>query len=136
LAMPLLALVLVSLPVLVSHVQSAVHESMNSPFIQAARGHGIPPRRLWLSYALPGAANVLISMFGYSIGGLLSSSLLIEVIMAWPGLGPLMLEAIFARDVHVVIGAALLSALFLVTGNLIADVLLYALDPRIRWGTS
>jgi peptide/nickel transport system permease protein len=61
-----------------------------------------------------------------------SSSLLIEVIMGWPGMGSLLLESIFSRDVHVVIAATLVSALFLITGNLIADLLLYATDPRIR----
>jgi peptide/nickel transport system permease protein len=133
LALPVLSLVLVSLPVLTRHVQAAVRESMTSPFIQAARGHGIPSGRLWLGYMLPATAHALAPLFGYSIGGLLSSSLLIEVIMGWPGLGPLLLEAIFARDIYVVIGATLLSALFLVAGNLIAEVLQCALDPRLRW---
>ena len=132
LMLPVLALVLGSLPVLVRHVQAAVQESLASSFVQAARAHGIPRRRLWYAYTLPGAANPLISMFGYSIGGLLSTSLLVEVIMGWPGLGPLLLDAVFSRDVHVVIGATVLSALFLITGNLIADILLYAADPRIR----
>ena len=132
LVLPVLALVLISLPLLVRHVQAAVQESLASPFLQAARAHGIPRRRLWLAYTLPVAANPLISLFGYSIGGLLSASLLVEVIMGWPGLGPLLLEAIFSRDIYVVIGTTLLSALFLVTGNLIADLLLYAVDPRIR----
>ncbi|MBV8906157.1 MAG: ABC transporter permease [Acidobacteriia bacterium] len=132
LALPVLALVLVGLPVLVRHVQAAVRELMDAPFVQAARGHGVPRRRLWMVYTLPAAANPIISLFGYSIGGLLSSSLLIEVIMGWPGLGPMLLEAIFSRDIHVVIGATLASALFLIAGNLIADLLLYAADPRIR----
>jgi peptide/nickel transport system permease protein len=133
LVLPVLALVLVSLPVLVRHVHAAIRESIAAPFVQAARAHGIPRGRLWLAYKLPAAANPLVSLFGYSIGGLLSSSLLVEVIMGWPGLGPLLLEAIFSRDVHVVIGATMLSALFLIAGNLIADLLLYAIDPRIRW---
>ena len=63
---------------------------------------------------------------------LLSVSLLIEVVMGWPGIGPLLLEAILARDLFVVIGAVMLSTLFLIGGNLLADVLLYAFDPRIR----
>jgi peptide/nickel transport system permease protein len=133
LVLPVLALVLASLPVLVRHVDAAMRDSMDAPFIQAARAHGIPRSRVWLAYTLPAAANPLISLFGYSLGGLLSSSLLVEVIMGWPGLGPLLLEAIFSRDVHVVIGATMMSALFLVVGNFLADLLLYAVDPRIRW---
>ena len=59
-------------------------------------------------------------------------SLLVEVIMSWPGLGPFFLEAIMARDVYVVIGVVLLSTSFLVVGTLLADALLLAADPRIR----
>jgi peptide/nickel transport system permease protein len=52
--------------------------------------------------------------------------------MSWPGLGPLLLEAVLARDIYVVIGAVLFSTLLLVFGTLLADVLLFAADPRIR----
>ena len=67
-----------------------------------------------------------------SLGTLLSGSLIIEVVMSWPGLGPFLLEAILARDLYVVIGGVLLSTVFLVGGNLAADLLLYWADPRIR----
>ena len=100
--------------------------------MRAALGHGIGRRRLLFRFALPAAANPLITLFGLSLGGLLSGSLLIEVIRSWPGLGPLMLEAILARDLHVVVGVILLSGLLLIAGNLLADLLLYLTDPRIR----
>jgi peptide/nickel transport system permease protein len=74
----------------------------------------------------------LIALFGFSLGTLLSGSLLVEVVMSWPGLGPFLLEAILARDLYVVIGGVLLSTLFLVSGNFVADILLYWVDPRIR----
>jgi peptide/nickel transport system permease protein len=63
---------------------------------------------------------------------LLSVSLIVEVIMQWPGLGPLFLESIYSRDLFVVVDVVLLSTLFMVVGNLIADLLLYWNDPRIR----
>ena len=78
------------------------------------------------------AANPLISLFGFSVGSLLSASLLVEVILSWPGMGPFLLEAILARDVYVVIAAVLVSTVFLLFGNLVADLMLYAVDPRIR----
>jgi len=130
--LPLLALVLTALPLLVRHVRAAIADVLHAPFLLAARGHGIPRHRLLYRYALPAAANPLISLFGFSIGALLSGSLLVEVVMSWPGLGPLLVEAILSRDVYVVIGGVLLSTLFLVIGNLIADLLLYWADPRIR----
>jgi peptide/nickel transport system permease protein len=131
-ALPVAALVLSSLPILVRHVRAAVAEVLGAPFLRAAEGHGIPQRRLLYRYALRAAANPLISLFGFSIGALLSGSLLVEVVMSWPGLGPLLLEAILARDLYVVIGGVLLSTIFLVSGNFLADMLLYWADPRIR----
>jgi peptide/nickel transport system permease protein len=76
--------------------------------------------------------NPLVSLFGVSLGTLLSASLLIEVVMGWPGLGPLFLDAILARDFALVLAVVMLSTTFLIAGNLAADLLLYRLDPRIR----
>ncbi|MFQ5776706.1 MAG: ABC transporter permease [Terriglobia bacterium] len=132
LLLPLLALVLSTLPVLVRHTRAGVVEVLASPFVQAARGHGLPRGRLLFRHVLPAAANPLISLFGFSVASLLSASLLIEVIMSWPGLGPLLLEAILARDLYVIIGAVMFSTVLLLLGNLLADLLLYVNDPRIR----
>ena len=130
--LPVTALVLSTLPLLFRHVRAAIADILDAPFLLAALWHGIPKRTLLYRYALPAAANPLISLFGFSIGMLLSGSLLIEVVMSWPGLGPLLLEAILARDLYVVIGGILFSTFFLVGGNLFADLLLYWADPRIR----
>ena len=131
-ALPVIALVLAALPMLVRHVRAAVAEALEAPYLRAAVAHGLRHRTLLFRYALRAAANPLISLFGFSVGALLSGSLLVEVIMSWPGLGPLLLEAILARDLYVVIGGVLFSMVFLVGGNLFADVLLYWSDPRIR----
>ena len=117
---------------LVRHVRSAALEVLNSPFIRAARGHGISPGRILFRHVLPASANPLISLFGVSFGALLSGSLLIEVIMSWPGVGPMLLEAVLERDMYIVVAAIMFSTLFLATGNLMADGLLYMVDPRIR----
>jgi peptide/nickel transport system permease protein len=130
--LPVTALVLTSLPLLIRHVRAAIAEVLGAPFLRAAEGHGIPRSTLLYRYALRAAANPLISLFGFSIGALLSGSLLVEVVMSWPGLGPLLVEAILARDLYVVIGGVLFSTAFLVTGNFLADLLLYWADPRIR----
>ncbi len=120
------------LPVLIRHVRAAVAEAMGAPFAMAARAHGIAGRRLLVRHILPAALNPLISLFGFSLGTLLSASLLVEVIVGWPGLGPLFLDAIFARDYALVLGVVLVSTTFLIAGNLVADLLLYRADPRIR----
>ena len=79
-------------------------EVLQAPFIRAARAHGIGEYRMLLRYAMPVAANPLISLFGFSVATMLSASLLVEVILSWPGIGPLLLEAILAKDVYVVLG--------------------------------
>ena len=131
-ALPVTALVLGTVPLLVRHVRSAIAEVLGSGFLRTAQAHGIPRRTILYRYALAAAAHPLISLFGFSIGGLLSGSLIVEVVMSWPGLGPLLLEAILARDLYLVIGGVMLSTIFLVAGNFIADLLLYWADPRIR----
>jgi peptide/nickel transport system permease protein len=130
--LPVLVLVLGTFPIFLRHVRAGMIEALAQPFVQSARGHGISRRTILYRYALAAAANPLISLLGLSIATLLSGSLLVEVIMSWPGLGPLLLEAILGRDIYVVIGAVMLSTVFLVSGNFLADVLLYAVDPRIR----
>ncbi|HEV7217654.1 MAG TPA: ABC transporter permease [Terriglobales bacterium] len=129
---PATILVLASLPILVRHVRASMVEVLKAPFIQAARGHGIGRVRLLFRHALPAAANPLISLFGLSVAGLLSGSLLVEVIIGWPGLGPLLLEASISRDVYVVVGAVMASTLFMILGSFLADVMLVAFDPRLR----
>ena len=130
--LPVAALVIGSLAIILRHVRASVREVLESSYMRAAEGHGLPRFKLLFGYALPAAANPLISLFGLSVAMLLSVSLLIEVVMSWPGMGPLLLEAILARDLFVVIGAVMLSTVFLIAGNLLGDVLLYAFDPRIR----
>ena len=136
LALPVSALVLTTLPILVLHVRTAIADVLGAPFLRAAVAHGIPRRKLLYRYALRAAAHPLISLFGFSVGTLLSGSLLVEIVMSWPGLGPLLLETILARDLYVVIAGVLFSMIFLVMGNLFADVLLYWADPRIRSAAS
>src|SRR5205807_2131523 len=131
-ALPVAALVLGSLPTLLRHTRASIVEVLDSSFMRAAHGHGLSAKSSLFRHALPAAANPLISLFGLSVAALLSVSLLVEVIVGWPGIGPLLIEAILLRDLCVVIAAVVFSTMFLVIGNLLADILLYAFDPRIR----
>lgn len=132
LALPTATLVLGMMPALARHVRASVREALDAPFALTARAQGIPRRRLLFRHVLPAALNPLISLFGVSLGTLLSASLLIEVVMGWPGLGPLFLEAVMARDFALALAVVMLSSAFLVGGNLLADLALYRADPRIR----
>jgi peptide/nickel transport system permease protein len=130
--LPVTGLMLIELPTLARHVRASLIEVLQAPFIQAARATGISERRLLVRHALRAAANPLIALFGLSVAGLLSASLVIEAIMSWPGLGLLLLEAVGARDLHLVVAAVTCSTILLISGNLLADALLYLADPRVR----
>lgn len=132
--LPMLILTLAESAIIMRHVRAGVLEVLGAPFVQAARSFGIGRIRLLFRHVLPVAASPAISLLGFSLAGLVSGSLLVEVICGWPGLGPLILDATVSRDFYLVIGGIMLSALFMVGGNLIADVMLLACDPRIRTG--
>lgn len=132
LAAPVLVLLAGMTPVMVRHVRAAVVEVLDSPFALNARAMGIPSRRLLFRHLLPAAMNPLISLFGVFIGRMFSATALVEVVMGWPGLGPLFLDAIMARDFAIVLAVVMLSTLCVIAGNLVADLLLYRADPRIR----
>jgi len=136
LALPVVILVLCESAVIVRHVRASVLDVLSSTYVEAARGLGLSPTRILFRHVLPVAANPAISLFGFSLAGLLSGSLLVEVICGWPGLGPLVLDATLSRDLYLVIGGIMFSALFMLAGNFIADVLLMASDPRIRTGAA
>jgi peptide/nickel transport system permease protein len=129
--LPVLMLVLGGIAVVLRHVRASVLEVLDAPFVRAARGLGLSRQRILFRHVLPVAANPALSLLGFSVAGLLSGSLLVEVLTGWPGLGPLILEAALSRDLFLLTGAILFSAVFLVIGNFIADLLLLASDPRI-----
>jgi ABC-type dipeptide/oligopeptide/nickel transport system permease component len=132
LAVPGAALMLAALPAVFLHTRAALAEALNAPFIQFARANGIRGWRLLMRHALPAAANPLVTLMGLSAGTLLSAGLAVEAVAGWPGLGQLLLRSILQRDSVVVTGAVMLSAMVLLAGNLLADVLLYASNPRMR----
>jgi peptide/nickel transport system permease protein len=132
LALPVLILVLCEMAIIVRHVRASVLEVLGATYVQAARGLGVSQGRLLFRHVLPVAANPAISLLGFSLAGLLSGSLIVEVVCGWPGLGPLILEATLSRDLYLVIGGIMFSALFMIGGNLVADIMLMAVDPRIR----
>ena len=76
--------------------------------------------------------ELLLTIFGYSLAGLLSGAFIVENIMAWPGLGRLTIEALFAKDFQLVVATVVMATGLLVAGNFIADILLAWSDPRIR----
>jgi peptide/nickel transport system permease protein len=130
--LPIAVLVAGGFPTVFRHSRASVAEAERAPFVRAARAHGISGFRLWLVYIIPAAAPPLLSLLGLWIGGLIGGSLVVETIFGRPGLGPLFLDAVSSRDLDIVTAVMLLSAAFLIFGNLTADLLIGMLDPRVR----
>lgn len=101
-------------------------------YVTTARAKGLDERTVVVKHALRNALNPMITLFGFTLGSLLSGSLVAETIFSWPGLGTVTLEALQTEDQYLVLGAVMMASTVLVLGNLVADVLLAVADPRIR----
>lgn len=101
-------------------------------FVRTAVAKGLPDRVVLYRHAFRAALNPLISVFGSSIGALVSGSVIVETVLGWPGLGQLSVIAVRSRDVPLLMGVVLVSAAAVLAGNLLADILLRLHDPRLR----
>jgi len=131
-SLPAFVLAIGSLAGLVRLVRSAMIESLQSEYVMFARAKGLPEREVIFKHALKNAMNPFITLLGFEIASLLSGAALIEIIVNWPGMGMLMLDAVLAQDLYLVMGGLYIGAVMLIVGNLIADILLAKLDPRVR----
>ncbi|MCC6758303.1 MAG: ABC transporter permease [Candidatus Omnitrophica bacterium] len=132
-AIPATALSISSIGALQRIMRGNMLEVLGQQYILTARAKGLPENRVIYSHALRNAINPLVTILGYEFAGLLSGAALLEIICSWPGLGALMLTAVQSKDIYLVMASFLLSGFLLIIGNLLADVLLARLDPRIRY---
>ena len=132
LALPALALALPLAATLERLQSQAMAEAIEQPFTLAALARGVPRGRVVWRHALRASLTPVTSVYGYVFGALLSGSLIVEVVTAWPGLGRLMYEAIRARDLYLVAGCAAAGSVFLAVGSLASDLALAWADPRVR----
>jgi peptide/nickel transport system permease protein len=102
-------------------------------YVTTARAKGLSEGVVVFKHAVRNAINPLITLFGYTLGALVSGSLVAEIIFAWPGLGRITFDAILTQDQYVVLGGVLMASMMLIAGNLIADLLLAVADPRIAY---
>jgi peptide/nickel transport system permease protein len=132
LILPALVLATVPLAGRMRQMRGNLLEVLRADFVTTARAKGLPERTVVLKHATRNAINPLITLFGYTLGALVSGSFLVEVVMSWPGLGRITIEALMARDLYLIMGSVMMASTVLVLGNLVADILLAASDPRIK----
>ena len=107
-------------------------EELRQRYITTARAKGLPENKVIYKHALRNAVNPLITIFGYEFSALLSGAALTEIITGYPGLGSVMLDAVRAQDQFLIMGNLLMSGVLLISGNLLADILLATCDPRVK----
>jgi peptide/nickel transport system permease protein len=132
LLLPTLALSITGFAGLQRITRGSVLDVLRQDYILAARARGLPEWRIIGCHALRNAVNPLITILGFEFASLLSGSFIAEYFFNWPGLGKLILEAVQSFDINVVMASLLLGALMLILGNLLADLLLQFVDPRIQ----
>jgi peptide/nickel transport system permease protein len=113
-------------------LRSTMLDYLRAEFVTTARAKGVPEGRVLFFHVLRNAINPLITSFGFAFAGLLSGAVIVENVMNYPGLGRLILESFLRHDEYVVLAAVLMGCVMLMVGNLLADLLLAASDPRIR----
>ena len=105
---------------------------LREDYIRTARAKGLPENVVFYKHALRNAINPLVTILGYEFSAIFAGSALIEMVLAYPGLGYLTLEAARKLDVNVVLANLLLGSMMLVLGNMLADLLLLKVDPRLK----
>lgn len=132
LALPALTLGLTTAGATVRFVRNRMLEILDEPYIRTARAKGLSERRVIWLHALRNALGPVIQLFGLSIPFVLNGSLIVEVVFSWPGLGRTTFQAILARDYPLILASTAFTGALVVIGNLVADALHAAADPRVR----
>ncbi len=130
--LPTLALSITSFAGLQRLMRGQLLDVLRQDYIQTARAKGLPENRVIYIHALRNAVNPLITLLGFEFASLLGGAFIAETFFNWPGLGKLVLQAVQQQDLYLVMASLMMGAIMLIVGNLLADLLLKAVDPRIK----
>jgi peptide/nickel transport system permease protein len=133
LVLPSFALGIASAAGVARYMRSSMLETISQDYIRTARAKGLSERRVILGHALRNALLPIISLLGLYLPLLFGGAVVIEVVFAWPGMGRVLYNSVAARDYPVVMAASFLFGVLVLFGNLLADLLYAAVDPRIRY---
>lgn len=130
--LPTIALSITSFAGLQRLTRGQLLDVLRQDYIQTARAKGLPENKVIYVHALRNAINPLITLLGFEFASLLGGSFIAEFFFNWPGLGRLTLQAVQAQDKYLVMASLMMGATMLIIGNLLADLLLKAVDPKIK----
>jgi peptide/nickel transport system permease protein len=130
--LPTIALSITGFAGLQRIMRGELMDVLRQDYIQTARAKGLSESRVIYVHALRNAVNPLITLLGFEFASLLSGAFITEFFFNWPGLGRLILQAVQSQDLYLTMASLMMGAVMLIVGNLIADLLLKAVDPRIN----
>jgi peptide/nickel transport system permease protein len=134
LIMPSLVLALVNVAVWSRYMRTATLDVINQDFVRTARAKGLTSRRVLLKHVIGNALLPMITLAGLQLPTILGGALVTETVFTWPGMGRLFLDSLGYQDYPVIMGLLMFSAVLVLIGNLLADLLVAFVDPRIRLG--
>lgn len=132
LIMPAMVLALVHIAIWSRFMRSATLDAMSQEFVKTARAKGVRERRVIMKHVVGNALLPMITLAGVQLPSLLTGALVTETIFTWPGMGRLFLDSLSNSDYPVVMGLLMFSAILTIVGNLVADIVVALVDPRIR----
>jgi len=133
LLLPAIALGTIPMAIIARTTRSSMLEVLRQDFIRTERAKGLSERKVIYKHAIRNAMVPVVTVIGLNFGLLLSGAILTETVFSWPGVGRLVVDAVYARDYPLVIGCILVFALVFVIVNLITDILYTYIDPRIHY---
>lgn len=134
LVLPSITLSLFYLALYARLMRASMLEQRGLEYVTTARAKGLTERQITTRHVLRNALLPVVTMAGVQVGSLLGGSVIVESVFAWPGLGQLAYQSLFARDFNLLLGIFFMSACLVVVVNLVVDVIYVVLDPRIRFG--
>ncbi|KGF69809.1 diguanylate cyclase [Hoeflea sp. BAL378] len=132
LIMPSVVLALVHIAIWSRFMRSSTLDAMNQEFVKTARAKGVSERRVIMKHVVGNALLPMITLAGVQLPSILTGALVTETVFTWPGMGRLFLDSLGYSDYPVVMGLLMFSAILTIAGNLIADIVVALVDPRIR----
>ena len=131
LVLPVIVLFTISLSGLQRQMRGNLLDVLGSDYVKFARAKGLSENKVVYKHALRNAINPMVTLLGFEFATLLSGAALTEYVFQYPGLGRLILEAVMKSDINLVMASLMMGTIMLVAGNLIADILLKIVDPRV-----
>lgn len=132
LILPTICVSIGTIAILQRRMRGNLLDVLAEDYVRMARAKGLPENKVIYKHAVRNAINPMITILGYDIAGLLSGFALVEIIIGWPGLGQMMLEALQSFDFPLAMAGMMIGAVMLLLGNLLADLMLASADPRIK----